>query len=287
MDLFAFGLGYSALHFLRTRYGGSPAIAGTVRSPEKAAALSQEGIEAFVFSPEQGDQAIAGSLATARALLISIPPGSCDPVLEHYGSVIAESPTLERIVYLSTVGVYGDHDAAWVDETTQPEPTSQRGRERLAAEAAWTRLGAAKRRPVHILRLGGIYGPGRNVLGKLREGTAHRLVKPGQVFNRIHVEDIAAAVSASLEHGGSGEIWNVVDDEPAPPQDVVAYAAALLGIEPPPEIPFETAQVPAMTRSFYSENKRVSNGKIKRGLGLRLTYPTYREGLAALVRERA
>jgi dTDP-4-dehydrorhamnose reductase len=281
MNLFAFGLGYSALHFLRTRRGRAAGIAGTVRSLEKAAALSGEGIEAHVFS----DPAIASRLARAQALLISIPPGPCDPVLEHYGSVIAEAPALERIIYLSTVGVYGDHGAEWVDETTRPEPTSQRGRERLTAEAKWMSLVAANRQPVHILRLGGIYGPGRNALTKLREGTAHRLVKPGQVFNRIHVEDIAAAIGASLDHAGPGEIWNVVDDEPAPPQDVVAYAARLLAIEPPPEIPFDAAELPAMTRSFYGENKRVSNAKMKRGLGVQLTYPTYREGLAALVLE--
>jgi nucleoside-diphosphate-sugar epimerase len=285
MNVFAFGLGYSALHFLRTRRAGLAIVAGTVRSPQKVAALAREGIEAFVFSPEQRDPAVLDRLAKAQALLISIPPGFADPVLEQFGSAIAQAPLLEHIAYLSTVGVYGDHGADWVDEATVPAPTSQRGRERLTAEAGWLGLGMAARKALHVLRLGGIYGPGRNTLMKLREGTAHRLVKPGQVFNRIHVEDIAAAIAACLDFPGPGEIWNVVDDEPAPPQDVVAYAAKLLGIEPPPEVPFDAADVPIRTRSFYSENKRVSNGKMKRKLGVRLAYPTYREGLAALVRE--
>lgn len=284
MNLFIFGLGYSALTFLR---GPSQAMgvhaAGTVRSPDKAAALRAQGVEAFVFGPDAADAGIAAALARADALLVTAPPaGGRDPALAAYANDIAAAPRLRRILYLSTVAVYGDHDGGWVDESTPPAPVSERGRARLAAEEGWRALGAASGKEVHILRLPGIYGPGQNALVSLREGSAKRLVKPGQVFNRIHVEDIARAIVACLTTAHAGRVWNICDNEPAPPQDVVAFGAKLLGLPVPPDQPFEAARLSPMARSFYGENKRVSNKAMRETLGVSLAYPTYREGLEAL-----
>ena len=195
---------------------------------------------------------------------------------------IAAAPDLKRILYLSTIGVYGDWGGAWVDEASETRTRTPRGRWRLAAEAQWRALGAARGIPVDLLRLAGIYGPGRNALLKLREGDARRIVKPGQVFNRVHVDDIAEVVRLLVGAGGPGGVWNVADEEPAPPEDVIAFAAALLGIEPPPEEPFDGAVMSEMARSFYEDNRRVRIDKLKRELGFRPLYPTYREGLRAL-----
>jgi nucleoside-diphosphate-sugar epimerase len=280
MNIFCFGLGYSALHFLK---GQESAIAsGTVREADKAEALRSDGIEAFVFDGRRADAAMAPRLAQAEALLSTVPPDRVDPVLARFAGMIGEMTSLRAIVYLSTIGVYGDHGGAWVDETSQTSPRSERGQVRLVAERQWRALGASMNIPVHILRLAGIYGPGRNVLIKLREGEARRIVKPGQAFNRTHVEDIAQAIALALGAGGQGGVWNVADEEPAPPQDVIAFAAGLLGLEPPPEEPFETADMTPMARSFYADNKRVSIAKITRKLGFAPKYPTYREGLRAL-----
>ena len=191
-----------------------------------------------------------------------------------------EAPALRWIGYLSTVGVYGDHGGAWVDETTPLAPASRRSRERCEAEAAWQAFADARGVPLAILRLSGIYGPGRSPFDKLRAGTARRLVKPGQVFNRIHVHDIAGAL-IHLAASRTGGVFNVTDDEPAPPQDVVAHAARLGGFPLPPAIDFATADLTPMARSFYGENKRVSNSKLKQS-GYAMIFPTFREGLAAL-----
>lgn len=284
MNLFVFGLGYSALTFLR---GPARAMgvhgAGTVRSPDKAAALRAQGVEAYVFGPDGADPAVTDTLARADALLVTAPPmGGRDPALAAYASAIAAAPRLRRILYLSTVAVYGDHDGGWVDESTPPTPVSERGQARLAAEEGWRALGRESGRQVHILRLPGIYGPGQNALVSLREGSAKRLVKPGQVFNRIHVEDIARAIAACLTTAQAGRVWNICDNEPAPPQDVVEFGAKLLGLPVPPDQPFEAARLSPMARSFYGENKRVSNRALREILGVELAYPTYREGLAAL-----
>jgi nucleoside-diphosphate-sugar epimerase len=204
-------------------------------------------------------------------------------VLAHFGDVLARSPRQRSIVYLSTIGVYGDSGGAWVDETSEAHPGSARSKARLAAERAWQKF-SGTRCAVAILRLAGIYGPGRNALVNVANGTAKRLVKPGQVFNRIHVDDIAQAIDACFSHGASG-IFNVADDEPGPPQDVIAFAAKLLDVPPPPEFPFDAAQktMSPMAQSFYAENRRVRNDRLKRELGVRLMYPTYREGLRALL----
>ena len=230
------------------------------------------------------DPAIESEIAAADALLVSIAPDeNGDPVLARFADAVAAAPRLNWIGYLSTIGVYGDRGGGWVDETTPPEPVSARSRERLAAEHAWLALGARSGRPVHVFRLAGIYGPGRNALRNLADGTAKRIVKPGQVFNRIHVDDIAAVLIASLARPRAGAIYNLADDEPAPAPDVVAYAAGLAGVPPPPEIPFAEAALGPMAASFYGESKRVANRLIKDELGVGLRHPTYREGLARSV----
>jgi dTDP-4-dehydrorhamnose reductase len=284
MKLFVFGLGYCAQDFI-ARFGDLfDSIAGTTRSAEKAKALAGDRLETFVFGPDREDPKLAERMLAADVLLISIRPGvSVDPVLARFGHRIANLRSPQIIVYLSTVGVYGDQQGEWVDEGRAPAPSSPRSVTRLQAEKAWAAIGKAKDKTVHILRLAGIYGPGRNALISLKEGKARRLVKPDQVFNRIHVEDISRAIAAAIAHEGPGGIWNVADDAPSPPQDVVAYAAMLMGIEPPAEEPVETAEnLSPMKRSFFAENKRASNRKLKEELRVDLAYPTYRVGLDAL-----
>lgn len=288
MNLFVFGIGYTAGHYLRHHAGHFDSVSGTVRSADKIAALAADRIHAVRFDPPEADPAIAEALAEADALLVSVQPSaSGDPVLDHYGALIAEAPRLKRIAYLSTIGVYGDHGGAWIDEDVRPVPTSERGRARLVVEDRWLALGAHAGRQVAVLRLAGIYGPGRNSIEDLRDGSARRIGKPGQVFNRIHVDDIGRAISAALLHDGVGGAWNIADDEPAPAPDVVAYAAKLLGRTPPPIIPFDEADLSPMAKSFYAANRRVSNRAMKEDLGVRLGYPTYRDGLAALVQDEA
>lgn len=279
--LFIFGLGYSAQAFIRSTVEWSH-VAGTVRSMEKAERLRRAGIAAWGLDSANAPELIA-EIMRADAILISAPPSEeGDPILARFGETIAAAPNLTWIGYLSTTGIYGDRGGAWTDEAVLPHPQSRHSQWRLAAEQDWLELGRMSGKAAHIFRLTGIYGPGRNALVNLSRGTAQRIVKQGQVFNRIHVEDIAAALAASVKKPRAGAVYNVSDDEPAPPQDVVAYAASLAGIAPPPEIPFETANLSPMGRSFYAENKRISNGLIKQELGIRLLYPTYREGLRAL-----
>jgi dTDP-4-dehydrorhamnose reductase len=283
VNLFAFGLGYTALALARGYRSEFSRIGGTVREPDQAEALAAEGFEIRRLTDEGGDPRIVADIDDADALLVSVPPGEGgDPVLARFADPIASAPRLAWIGYLSTIGVYGDRDGGWVDETTPPAPGNARSRSRLAAERAWLQLGIETGKAVQVFRLAGIYGPGRNALRQLRDGSARRIVKPGQVFNRIHVEDIAAVLRASIARPRPGAVYNVADDEPAAPQDVVACAARLAGVEPPPERPFERATLSPMAASFYAENKRVSNRLIKEDLGIRLRYPTYREGLVAL-----
>lgn len=278
MKLLVFGLGYSASHFARRHAQSFDAIVGTTRQGGKTA-----DVETLAFDGEAAAPAIAAAVDAADALLVSIPPdGQGDVVLPLFGARIAGAARLRRIVYLSTIGVYGDHAGGWVDEATPPKPGSPRSLARVRAEEGWLALGREHGKSVHILRLAGIYGPGQNALENLAHGQARRIRKPGQVFNRIHVEDIARAIAAAFAHPAGG-IWNVADNEPAPPQDVIAYAARLLGVEPPPEVDFSQAEMTPMARSFYSENKRVSNRRLVEDLGVELAYPTYREGLKALL----
>jgi len=281
--LFIFGYGYCARHFLRGRDASIARVAATVTSRDRADALSTDRIELLPFSDAETDPRIPGRIAESDTLLVSVPPGEQgDPVLGAYRGAILRSRALARIVYLSTIGVYGDHGGDWVDESAGCISTNPRNVLRLEAENGWRTLGGESGKTVHVLRLAGIYGPGRNALEDLRNGTARRIVKKGQIFNRIHVEDIARAIGACFASPGPGAVWNVVDDEPSPPQDVVAYAATLLGIEPPAEIPFGTAELSPAARSFYADSRRCSNRAIKETLGVTLAFPTYREGLRAL-----
>lgn len=277
MRLFILGLGYSARHFVGKFGGAFSHVAGTLRDPAQRGDIA--GIEVHAFSGSHPSPETAEQVRDADVLLVSIPPGSAgDPAIAAFGDVLAARR--RKIVYLSTIGVYGDHCGGWVDESTPPQATLERARMRVAAEQAWI---DAARGDAAILRLAGIYGPGRNALATLRAGTARRIIKPRQVFNRIHVDDIASAIMAAIHHG-SGGTWNVCDDEPAPPQDVIAYAAELMGVAPPPEEAFATAEMSAMARSFYASSARVSNAKLKRELGVTLVHPTYRHGLDALWR---
>jgi nucleoside-diphosphate-sugar epimerase len=281
--LFCFGLGYSALALAARLRAEGWTVAGTCRSASKAADLAAQGIEAHRFERSHPLADPATALAGTTHLLVSVPPDEAgDPVLDAHRDDLLRRPGLVWVGYLSTTGVYGDRAGGWVDETTPPAPSGDRGRRRVAAEDAWLELQRRHALPVHLFRLAGIYGPGRNPLAALREGRARRIVKPGQVFSRIHVEDIVAVLLASIARPDPGAIYNVADDEAADPAVVIEHAARLLGIAPPPAEAFEAAALSPMARSFYEDCKRVRNDRIKRELGVALRYPTYREGLAAL-----
>lgn len=282
MHLFVFGMGYSSRAIARALAQDATWIGGTNRGPDKAEALRAEAIEPFVFDGVGPGAGIEAALARTTHLVVSIAPGEAgDPALALYSEAIRKAPHLEWIGYLSTVGVYGNHDGAWVDETSECRPVSKRSVQRDKAERAWLELGSDLGVPTGIFRLSGIYGPGRNAFENFKKGTARRIDKPGQVFNRIHVDDIGQTVAKAARQRAGG-LFNVTDDEPRPPQDVVAFAAELLGVEAPPLIAFENAELSPMGRSFYGENKRVSNAKIKKILNVDLAFPTYREALTAL-----
>lgn len=281
--LFCFGLGLCALTLARHLKEEGFAIAGTCRTDARAAALRAEGIETFIFAG--GKPLDADALAGTTHLLLSVPPDDAgDPVFRAHGADMAKIASgLRWAGYLSTTGVYGDRAGDWVDEASPLAPTTVRGERRLLAEKQWGSLGL----PLHIFRLAGIYGPGRNQLRAVADGSARRIVKPGQVFSRVHVEDVAATLAASMARPNPGAAYNVCDDEPAPPQDVVAFAARLQGLAPPPEVAFEDAELSPMARSFYEDVKRVSNRRMRDELGVALRHPTYREGLRALLDREA
>jgi nucleoside-diphosphate-sugar epimerase len=276
MTVLVFGLGYTSSAFVARIGARFGPVMGTRR-------LAGQGVLGFDGLTASADLVAAAQSATI--ILVSAPPGeSGDPVLASLGAVLSASRTLRQVLYLSTIGVYGDQAGAWIDGKAALRTTSDRGQWRVRAERQWLDFGARTGVSVQIFRLGGIYGPGRNPLVDLAKGTSRRIEKSGQVFNRIHVGDIALVLETALERGAPGSIWNVVDDEPAPPQDVIAYAATLCGAPVPPLLPFETAQMTPMARSFYADNRRVSNRDLRRKLGLDLQFPTYREGIDALFR---
>ena len=293
--LLCFALGYSAEHFVGLYGDGFERIIGTVRTAERATVLNSHlagRLKALVFDGHVATPEVRDAIGTAAHVLVSAPPDDKgDPVLAAFGDALAHARHLRTIIYLSTVGVYGDHGGAWVDETTPPRPASARSRARLDAEHAWQKLGARRGATgslnVAVLRLAGIYGPGQNALTQIAGGKARRVVKPGQIFNRIHVADIAQAIDAAFARAADG-IFNVADDEPSPPADPLVFAAQLLGRDPPPEIPFDqaAASMSPMALSFWQECRRVRNDKLKRELGVTLRYPTYREGLRALLEAR-
>lgn len=285
VNLFVFGLGYSALAFISRYRNHFVGVCGTVRSSEKAAELARDDIEALVWNGAGFDAEIARRIAESDEILISVPPDSnSDPCARIFHQALQKAPLLRTVVYCSTLGVYGDRGGEWVDETSEPAPGNARSRNRALAEQDWTALCRNKGIALHILRIAGIYGPGRSAINTVLEGRARRIVKPGQVFNRIHVADIARTIAACLDYPEPRGVhtWNVADDAPAPPQDVIAHAAALLGKPLPPLIEFEQAELSPMSRSFYAENKRASNKRLKEELGVTLAYPSYREGLRAI-----
>lgn len=278
--LISFGHGYSARALAPHLVARGWTVWGTTRKPEKAAAFDAEGVTPVLWP--DGDMTQAFETAT-HILISAAPDEDGDPVLARFGAQIRElAPRLDWVGYLSTTGVYGDHAGAWVDEATPLTPATRRGRLRVMAEDQWR---AIEGLPLHIFRLAGIYGPGRGPFEKVRQGTARRIVKPGQVFSRIHVADIVQVLVASIDRPNPGAVYNVCDNDPAPPQDVIAYAAELLGIPVPPEEPFDDAEMSPMARSFYAESKKVSNRRICEDLGVKLLYPDYRTGLRALLDE--
>jgi nucleoside-diphosphate-sugar epimerase len=286
------GLGYCAEHYVGGFGGRFTRIIGTSRTDARAAELAARDydgrkLEMLVFDGNTASRTLLDLIEHANALLVSAAPDERgDPVLGGLHEALAAAPRLNSVVLLSTIGVYGDRGGEWVDETAALDPTNARARPRLAAEQAWQAFGRHRRIPVAVLRLGGIYGPGQNALVNVRAGRARNVDKPGQVFNRIHVFDIAQAIDAAFAHRADG-VFNVIDDKPSPPGDPIAFGAQLLGLPPPPAIPLAEAveTMSPMAASFYAENRRVRNDKLKRVLGVRLRYPTYHEGLRALFAE--
>ncbi|WP_431321139.1 SDR family oxidoreductase [Rhizobium sp. YTU87027] len=287
MDVMIFGCGYSGKAIAKAFIADGMRVSGTTRTDDKAAALRAQGINAFLFDGETLGNDLRAAMRDTTHLVQSIAPReSGDPLIGLTRDRLREMmPKLRWIGYLSTVGVYGDHKGNWVTEDTPCTPVSGRSKERLEAEDGWMVIGTEVGIPVAVLRLSGIYGPGRNALCNLERGTARRLIKKDQVFNRIRVEDIGAATQFLAAHGLGG-IYNVTDDLPGPPQDVIVEAARLLGVEPPPEQPFETAELTPMARSFYGENKRVSNAKLK-AAGFTFAFPNYPASLAQLMQSNS
>jgi len=280
MRLFCFGYGYSAESLARRLSPRSSSVAATSRSPPSA---PEPGVALCAYKGDAPSAEVRDLLRGSTHVLVSIPPDlEGDVVLRHHREDLAGLPDLAWVGYLSTVGVYGDRKGAWVDEESPASPALERSLLRLEAERAWLGFAAETGRRVQVFRLAGIYGPGRSVVDGLRAGTARCIVKPGQVFNRIHVDDVARVLAAAIDTDTGHRIFNASDDEPAPPEDVVAYAAELLGLPAPPPIPFEQAGLSGMAASFWAECKRVRNTRIRRDLGVELLYPTYREGLRDL-----
>lgn len=279
MNMLILGHGYSAGFLTPLLIAQGWTVTGTTRSD--AVRVAAAGATPIVW-PGQ-DDAVRAAIARADAILISAAPGeNGDPVLAAFSDELSRA-TPQWLGYLSTTGVYGDAGGGWVDETTPPAPSTSRGRARVAAEVAWQDLARAHDLPLHIFRLAGIYGPGRGPFAKLRNGTAQRVIKPGQVFSRIHAEDIAQVLLASIKAPNPGAIYNLCDDQPAPPQDIIACAAEMLAVPVPPAVDFETADLGPMARSFYADSKRVRNDRIKRELGVTLRYPDYRSALRAIL----
>lgn len=291
MKAMFFGLGYSSRASARALQRACPhdlEISGTTRNADKSASLILENIKSFVFDPGEGrvQTTLPAAVDATTHLIHSIAPGEDgDVVLEHFRDRLMASDALKWMCYYSTVGVYGNFDGAWIDETAPCQPVNQRSQWRVKAEDDWRAFAAEKGIPLVILRLAGIYGPGRSSFDKLRDGKARRIIKPGQVFNRIHVSDIARVTALAAIEQLNGT-YNLADDFPAPPQDLVTYAASVADLPPPPEVPFDEADMTPMARSFYNDNKRVSNAAIKKALGIELLFPTYREGLKAIHAQR-
>lgn len=280
--LFCFGLGYSAMALGRRLDASAWQVGGTCRSGDRRRALEVLGLDAAVFD---GTAPMVPLLALTGAthVLVSVPPDAGgDPVLKWHADTLAATDGLRWVGYFSTTGVYGDYGGGWVDEESELRATSDRGQRRIAAERAWLEWGRAHGVAVHVFRLAGIYGPGRSAIDQVRRGTARRIIKAGHLFSRIHVEDIATVLEASIARPDGGAVYNVCDDEPAASADVVAYACMLLGVEPPAGVPFAEAELSPMAKSFWADNRRVRNDRIKAELGATLAFPNYRSGLRAI-----
>lgn len=282
--LLVLGLGYAGVAVARQARASGHGVAGTARDPARLAPAVQPLAISFASAPE--------AIRAASHLLVTAPPGEAgDPVLAAHRAALdaaVVAGALRWVGYVSTTGVYGDHGGAEIDEDTAAAPGQARSRRRLAAEEAW-RAATAGRVALDLMRAGGIYGPGRSAFDDLRAGTARRVVRLGHAFSRIHRDDIALAVLAAMtqDRPPAPRVLHLVDDEPAESAAVTEHAARLLGIAPPPAIPFETARatMSPMALSFWSENRRVANAKTKAALGIAWRYPTYREGLAAILEE--
>ena len=287
--LFVFGLGYVGLSFALAMRNVGWKVEGTCRSEKRRQELLRSGLEAFVFDGQKRLAEISQKIVLADAILSSVPPTTTgDPVLEVFGADICRKAGGPWLGYLSTTGVYGDWDGKEVDESSRLRSTSNRGLRRIAAEKAWLRLTSKKSLPVHIFRLAGIYGPGRNILDKIRAGTATRIQKPGHVFSRIHVDDIVSTLAASILRPRAGATYNVCDNEPCSQPQIVEHGCQLLGERLPPLIDFEARakEMSPLARSFWEDRRRVSNRLIREELMVNLRFPTYREGLASLVERR-
>jgi nucleoside-diphosphate-sugar epimerase len=290
MGVFFFGMGYSSLATARAIHqniDGDIPIFGTSRTDEGIEAFADSPYRAHLFDGDSPGATLGADLRRATHVVLSIPPTEAgDPALRMHRADLDAAQDLQWLCYFSTVGVYGDFGGAWIDEAAPTRPVNQRSAHRVEVEQHWQEYAANRGVPLLILRLAGIYGPGRSAFDKLREGTARRIVKAGQVFNRIHVEDIGRVTALAAQRKLAGT-FNIADDEPAPPQDLIEYAANLIGVAVPPDLPFEQASMTPMARSFYSDNKRVSNQAIKAALGIDLLYPNYRAGLDAIARAPA
>jgi nucleoside-diphosphate-sugar epimerase len=280
-----FGLGFSAKALAERLAAKGWTVSATSRSAQGAAAINAMGYRGLVFDGSQPLPEAAFDGVTH--VVNSAPPGDDgDPVLrQNKADFAGRARQFQWVAYLSTTGVYGDHAGGLVTEETPLTPNTERGHKRLLAETQWLDLWRAHGLPVMIFRLAGIYGPGRNQLLSLLDGSAKRVIKQGQIFSRIHVADIANTLEASIAHPNPGRAYNVCDDEACPPQDVVEYGAKLLGLPVPPDVPFEQAELSPMAKSFYADSKRVSNARIVKELGVNLSYPTFREGLGAIARD--
>ncbi len=285
MGVFFFGMGYSSLAAAKAIHetmGSEIPIFGTTRTEEGVEAMAESPYRMHVFDGTAPGATLVPDLRRATHVVLSIPPNEeGDPALNRHRADLDAAQRLEWLCYYSTVGVYGDFGGAWIDESAPTRPVNKRSMQRVEVEQQWRDYAASRGVPLLILRLAGIYGPGRSAFDKLREGTARRIVKPGQVFNRIHVEDIGRVTALAMKQKLAGT-FNLADNEPAPPQDLIEYAARKMGVPVPPDLPFEQADMTPMARSFYSDNKRVSNAAIKQALGIELLYPTYRAGLDAI-----
>jgi nucleoside-diphosphate-sugar epimerase len=278
--LFCFGFGYTASFLSEKLMACGWKIAGTTTDPAKRDFLRKNGIESYLFDRNHSIPDPFETFSEVTHVLLSVPPDADgDPVFDAHGADLCNLKNLEWLGYLSTTGVYGDQNGGWVTEETPPAPASRRGSLRLKAEQQWQSLFINEKLPLHIFRLAGIYGPGRSAIEAVRSGNATRISKPGHMFNRIHIDDIVQVLIASINQPNPGAIYNLADDSPSPSHEVIQFACNLIGLSPPPLIPFEQAEMPPIVRSFYKDNKRVSNDRIKNELGVQLAFPDYHSGL--------